>query len=98
MNLNEFKSAPSVMEHWGQLGPHVESLLIDHLVETADGSTGHADKAEAEVGALKAIAHVIKIFRQVERKPGVKNRDLLTKPLHRNATAPKTEKPDPAKP
>lgn len=83
MNFSDFTKLPSVREHFGAVKAPLESLLTDFLVETADGSTGSSEQAQAEVGAIKAIAHVIKIVRAVEGDGKKAPKPFTLKPLRR---------------
>lgn len=94
MTLESFKEA--VAENWHLVAGAVDAYLNEILIHTA-ASSELGDNANAEMGAQKALARIIKDFRSAGKKPaGGEIRLPITRPLNRHQTeAPKTEKTTP---
>ncbi len=92
MSLDEFRKSAVVQEHLPKISDQVESMLVEHMLTTARASGGEPDKAQVEVGALKAIANLVMIFRAAVL-PVEKSAVSKLRPLHRfdsQTSTPKT--------
>lgn len=93
MNLTEFRNNPAIKEDFGKVARPVREFLVQHLIETCLDQVPDAEIAQAQVGASKAIANIIKIFDSVRAEPS-KRKTVGLKKLHRfSAENPEGEEP-----
>lgn len=93
MTIQDFRDNPAVKEHLPQIIRPLTEMLNEHLVETCRGANPDAQNPEAIVGASKAIANLIKLFRDSAQPAGREKPKTAMKPLHRfdqNPTPPAT--------
>lgn len=93
MTIDELQKNPAIQAHFPEVARPIREFLVQHLVETCIGQTPTADTAQAQVGASKAIANLIKTFDSVA-KPKAKAKPVTLKKLHRfSGEKPEGEEP-----